>query len=137
MSKRWQNNRNDAGSLLASTFVIALGSGVLIFLVVALSADLSPYFLGLMGLVATAFITTIILQRFGRGRTGSMSFWSMFGQSHREDGLACNYRPRKIRGRNDGDAEVPRPIHAEEVRQIQETSSSTWVPSRGKSGGRA
>ena len=137
MSKRWQNNRNDAGSLLASTFVVALGSGCVVFLVVALSADFSPFFLGLMGLIATALFATIILQRLGRGRTGSMSFWSMFGQSHREDGLACNYRPRKIRGRADVDAEVPRPIHAEEVRQIQETSSSTWVPSRGKNGGRA
>lgn len=138
MSRRSHNTRNDAGSLLATTFVFAIGSGCVIFLLAAMAQPTSVLY-GVIGSLAAAFLMAMIGRRLIHAPAGSLQFWNVFSRSHRNDGLACQYEPRLMRGKNrrSSDAAPMRPILAEEVREIQQCSNNTWVPARCRSGGRA
>lgn len=138
MGRRWQNNRNDAGSLLASTFVVALGSGVTVFMLVGLAPRENWKLAATIGGSGFVLMLFIFWMRFSRTPGGSLGFWSIFGRSHREDHMAGDYLPRKVA---DGKSSMPasdhRPITAEEVREIQVTSPNTWVPTKTRHGGRS
>ena len=137
MARNWKPRRDDAGSMLASVIIIVGGAGVCAFIAGTSSSDSSGVMLGIAVAVAVLLIAMIIWLRYGRRPEGGLGFWLSLGRNHREDGLAAQYRPRKVR---DKSSETPvgtnQPITAEEVHEIQESSANTWVPSRIKEGRR-
>lgn len=131
MGRRWQSNRNDAGSLLASTFITSLATGFSIFVLIAIYPRENVNQILIICGACVALLIGIIWMRFGRMPLGSLSFWAVFGRSHREDHMAGDYVPRKV---SDGRSTLPpsgqKPITADEVRDIQSTSANTWVPAK-------
>ncbi len=128
MAKRFSNNRNDAGSLLASIFILTLGSGCCLFLVAAMS----PASLGTtacwVGGIFGIFATLVVLQRFGKIPNGSLSFLLSSSRNRRDDGLN-DYEPR-IAGKSQSATILGtnQPISAKDAHEIQITSANTWVP---------
>lgn len=138
VARRVRSSRNDAGSLLASTFVVSLGAGCTLFMVAAMSPESAPVVLSLIGGLAVLLLAVIIRQRFRRGHGRGLSFVSLLSRQHRTDGLACEYQPEKaIRRRGPAAGQLNRPISVDELREIQTTSLNTWVPARSRHGGRA
>lgn len=128
MAKRFGNNRNDAGSLLASLFILTLGCGSCLFLVAAMS----PSSLGVtacwIGGIFSAFLTLIVLQRYGKIPNGSLGFLLSSSRNSRDDGLK-DYEPR-IAGKSRSSTMLGtnQPISAKDAHEIQITSANTWVP---------
>ena len=131
MPRNWKPRRDDAGSMLASVIIIVGGAGVCAFIAGTSSSDASAAMLGFVVTAAVFLITFIIWFRYGRRSENGLRFWLSLSRNHREDGIAAQYRPRKVR---DKSAETPvgtnQPITAEEVHDIQESSANTWVPTR-------
>ena len=117
--------------MLATVIVIVLGAGLCSFLCVL--ADVKRNDLVLGGILgAAAFsIAWIIWYRYGRMDNSSLTFWFLASKNRRDDGLN-DYVPEKVPDRGPQQAMGSnRPITAEEAREIQITSSSTWVPAKG------
>jgi len=132
MPKKWFHRRDDAGSMLATVIVVGLGAGLCSFL--GLAATSSGYDWIVIAVMATALLLLGLLTayRYYRNQDPSLGFWNAVARNHREEGLAAQYRPRKIEEREEKTAIDPnQPITADEVHEIQVTSSRTWVPSRG------
>ncbi len=127
MGKRIHRGRNDAGSLLAATFVAALGAGSTIFVVIALAPQNSTWLVGGISAGMILILGIIAMLRFGKMPSLGLGFWSVRFRNHRSDGVADDYVPRirKNRGRNDGGNQ---PITAGEAKELRETSASTWIP---------
>lgn len=128
MPKRFRHNRNDAGSLLASVFILALGSGCCLFLVAAMSPESFVRTAWGLGGMLTLFLTLIVLQRFGKIPNTNLGFLFSTARNRRDDG-ASDYEPR-IAGspRSSSTVGTNQPISAQEAREIQVTSANTWVP---------
>jgi len=128
MSKRFSNNRNDAGSLLASIFILTLGAGCCLFLVAAMS----PASLGTtacwLGGIFSAYLTLVVFQRFGKIPKGNLSFLLSSSRNRRDDGIK-DYEPR-IAGKSRSTTMLGtnQPISAKDAHEIQITSANTWVP---------
>lgn len=128
MGRRFQSNRNDSGSLLASVFILALGGGSCIFTVAAMSPQSLPTALWTVGGVVGAFLLLVILQRFGKLPQTDLSFLLTAQKNRRDDG-AADYMPRKANEHPSGSPTgTNRPISAEEAHEIKLTSANTWVP---------
>jgi hypothetical protein len=130
MPKRFQHNPNDSGSLLASVFILALGSGCCLFLVSAMSpASLAMTAWGLGG-VFFVFLILIVLQRFGKLPSSSLGFLFSSARNRRDDG-AADYEPR-IAGQSRSSSMVGtnQPISANEAHEIKVTSANTWIPAK-------
>lgn len=128
MPRRFQHNRNDSGSLLASVFIVALGCGCCLFLVSAMSpASFARTAWGL-GAFCAVFLVVVIMQRFGKSPTQSLGFLFSSSRNRRDDGLK-DYQPRKI-GENHASKHLGtnKPISAKEAHEIKITSANTWVP---------
>lgn len=135
--RRVRSSSNDAGSLLASTFVVALGIGCTLFMMLAMSPESMSPALTTAGIVAGGVLLMIIRVRFRITGKKALSFWSVLSRSYRDDGLACQYQPRKAAtGKSTDSADRRQPLSVEELREIQTTSANAWVPSRGRHGGR-
>ena len=135
MAKRWQRSRNDAGSLLASSFIITLGSAGCLFTVAAMSPNSMPIAIWTVGGMVACFFLFVVLQRFGKVPQTDLSFLLLSRKNRRDDGLA-EYRPRKI---GEGQASHPgtnQPISAAEAHEIQINSANTWVPAQSRGGQR-
>ncbi|MFN8710091.1 MAG: hypothetical protein ACK526_13855 [Planctomyces sp.] len=133
MGRRIRNQGGESVSLLATTFVIALGSGAVFFLLLMVDQDAAPKGATVIGILTGAFLLLVAAQRFSRGRSDGLSFWVTAGKNHREDGLASSYTPRRASGgRHQATLQENRPMSVDEVREIQSVSSSTWVPSKRK-----
>ncbi|MCA9084038.1 MAG: hypothetical protein KDA81_08285 [Planctomycetaceae bacterium] len=135
MSKKLRNSRDDAGSMLASLIVIGVGTGLCGFLSLLGSADQATIVIPIIMLVSVILLFGLTwLRRDTSIRSPSgLSFWLSLSRTHRDDGIAAQYRPRRVKG--PGDESAPgtnRPITAEEVHEIQITSINTWVPSRSR-----
>lgn len=126
MGKRWQNHRNDAGSLLAALFITTLGAGSCLFTVAAMSPESLPTAAAVLGTIVGLFYLWVILQRFGKLPGLDMGFLLSASRNHRDDGLN-EYEPRLRKSRSLPKVEN-RPITAEEAHQIKITSPNTWVP---------
>ncbi len=138
MARRIQKDRGDVGSILASAFVVSLGAGCCFCLILALSPNPEPVVLAALSCIVGGYLLLISLHHCGQPRWKSLAVWNASNRSHHDDGLACQYRPRRIADRKALSVPAPgRPIDVSEVREIRETSMNTWVPSRGKSGGKA
>ncbi|MEZ6040009.1 MAG: hypothetical protein R3C20_05855 [Planctomycetaceae bacterium] len=132
MPRRFQNNRSDTGSLLASTFIVAMAVGCSICICIAVDPRSGMDSAIVIGVVGAIFLTVIALQRFSTPRAMTMSFLSVLSRNHRDDGLASQYRPRKVKSKSQATAEINQPITVDELREIQSTSANTWVPARGQ-----
>ena len=128
MAKRFGNNRNDAGSMLASIFILTLGCGCCLFLVAAMSpASLGTTACWLGGIFA-AYLTLVVFQRFGKLPNANLSFLLSSSRNRRDDGLK-DYEPR-ISGKSQSKETLGtnQPISAKDAHEIQITSANTWVP---------
>ncbi len=133
MTRRWRSNRNDAGSLLASVFILTLGAGCALFTVAAMSPESMPVALWTVGSIVGIFLVIVVLQRFGKLPKADLGFLLSSQRNRRDDG-AADYLPRKV---GEGRVTSPgtnRPISAEEAQELKVTSPNTWVPSRGARG---
>lgn len=128
MAKRFNHNRNDAGSMLASIFILTLGCGSCLFLVAAMSpASLGTTACWIGGIFAV-FATLVVLQRFGKIPNGSMIFLLSSSRNRRDDGLK-DYEPRLVgKSRSAAIVGTNEPISAKDAHEIQITSANTWVP---------
>jgi len=130
MPKRFHHNRNDSGSMLASVFILALGSGCCLFLVSAMSpASFAMTAWGLGG-AFSLFLTLIVLQRFGKMPNTNLGFLFTSARNRRDDG-AADYEPR-IAGQTRSSSAVGtnKPISALEAHELKVTSANTWVPAK-------
>ena len=128
MAKRFSNNRNDAGSLLASVFILTLGSVCCLFLVAAMSpASLGTTACWIGGIFAT-YLTLVVFQRFGKIPNANLHFLFSSSRNRRDDGLQ-DYEPR-IAGKSQSATMLGtnQPISAKDAHEIQITSANTWVP---------
>lgn len=131
MTRRWRSNRNDAGSMLASVFILTLGAGCALFTVAAMSPESLPAALWTVGSIVGGFIVIVILHRFGKLPKADLGFLVSSQKNRRDDG-AADYLPRKA---GEGRITAPgtnRPISAEEAQELKVTSPNTWVPSRSR-----
>ena len=101
MGRRGHGNRNDAGSLLASVFILALGAGCSLFTVAAMSPNSLPTAMWTVGGIVGAFMVFVILQRFGKVPNADLGLFLSSGRNKLDDGVTDN-EPRKA-----GD---PRPL---------------------------
>jgi len=130
MPKRFHHNRNDSGSLLASVFILALGSGCCLFLVSAMSPKFFAMTAWGLGGALSVFLTLIVLQRFGKIPNTNLGFLLSSARNRRDDGVA-DYEPR-IAGQSRSSSAVGtnQPITAKEAHEIKVTSANTWVPAK-------
>lgn len=134
MGRRFQSNRGDSGSLLASLFILALGGAGCLFTVAAMAPSSLPWAMGAVGGVFAVFVIFIVLQRFGKGPGTSLGFLLSSRRNTRDDGLK-DYEPRKAGDQRSSPAGSHRPISAEEAHEIRITSANTWVPAKGRKRG--
>ncbi|HIF01366.1 MAG TPA: hypothetical protein EYG03_02325 [Planctomycetes bacterium] len=133
MPKKWFHSRDDAGSMLATVIIVGLGTGLCSFLGLAFTS--SAYDWIVIAVLATALLMLGLLTsyRYFRNEGPSLGFWNAVARNHREEGLAAQYRPRKVQeGQEKTQVDPNKPITADEVHEIQVTSASTWVPSGGR-----
>ncbi len=137
MAGKWKSRRDDAGSMLAAVIVIVGGAGVCAFVGALDQSEAGAWMLGGVVVFAAMLLWWIVWYRYSRNVSQSgLAFWHMFGRSHREDGLAAQYRPRKVgEGNSNRPSGTNRPITAEEAKEIRATSANTWVPSKNREGG--
>ena len=129
MTKRWRNDRNDAGSLLASVFIMALGAGCCLFTVSAMSPESFVVAMCTVGSIVGVFTAFVVMQRFGKLPKIDMGFLVSSHQHRPDDGVA-DYEPRKAGEAQIVAAGTNRPISAEEAQELKITSPNTWVPAR-------
>jgi hypothetical protein len=132
MGRRFHNNRNDSGSLLASVFIMGLGAGCSLFTVAAMSPNSLPAAMWTVGGISVSFFTLIILQRFGKVPSGSLSFLLKSERNRRDDGVR-DYEPRVMNSVDSRVTGTNQPISAEEAHEIKVTSANTWVPAATRS----
>lgn len=127
MQKRF-NNRNDAGSLLASVFILTLGCGACLFLVAAMSPDSFARTAWWLGGSVVVCLTLLVLQRYGKIPNGNLRFLFTSARNRRDDGVA-DYEPR-VAGQSSSPSAIGtnQPISARDAHEIQVTSANTWVP---------
>lgn len=130
MGKRWGHRRDDGGSMLATVIVI-FGGAALCTLIAMLAPKRSEWLIGGVITIAILFVATVIRMRYSSGGGSSLGFWFSLKSNPADDGIAGQYRPRKVKNRADeAPSGTQRPITAQEVRDIKDTSANTWVPSR-------
>ena len=130
MPKKFFHSRNDAGSLLASVFILTLGFGCCLFLVAVVSPNSIANTAWGLGGVLCVFLTLIVLQRFGKVPNANLGFLSSTARTRRDDGVA-DYEPR-IAGQSRSSSTVGtnQPISAQEAHEIKVMSANTWVPAK-------
>jgi hypothetical protein len=128
MARRWQRGQNDSGSLLASIFIIALGSGCCLFTVAAMAPDSMPIAIWTVAGLLVVFLVLLFLQRYGKGSL-SLAFFVTSSKNRRDDGLR-DYEPQIIGERKPMFEGNKQPITAAEAHEIRVSSANTWVPAR-------
>jgi len=129
MVKSRRGQRNELGSLFAASIVIVAGAVVCSILFMAGDPEGSPWLIAMIVGVAVLFMTAIIGIRFPRIRFG-LGFWSVFFGDRSRGGDELDYQPRRVHTGQHQPSVNPRPITADEARDIHLLSTSTWVPSR-------
>ena len=109
-----------------------MGAGCSIFICLAVDPASGTNSIAIILAIALLFFAFIALQRWSAPRAITMSFLNLLSRNHRDDGLASQYRPRKVKPRAAVSGDVNRPISADELREIQSTSANTWVPTRSR-----
>ena len=131
MAQKWQHRRDDAGSMVATVIVIVIGTALCCFVCLTDSSELSDWMLILLPAAAILVISLIVIYRYGRGNSGSLTFWHSVASNHPDDGMAGQYRPRKVQNsRSNAPSGTNQPITAEEAHDLRITSANTWVPAK-------
>ena len=131
MAGRWKRSRDDAGSMLATVIVIAGGAGLSCFICLLDASQFGSWMLG--GILGGALlaIALVVRYRYGRASSSGLTFWYSAHSNPNDDGIAAQYRPRLVQTRGAENTVGPNmPITAEKARELQVTSSKTWVPAR-------
>lgn len=129
MGRSWKYRRDDGGSMLATIIVIVCGSGLGCFL--AMAADSSEWLQAGIAVAALIAIVQIVRYRYLRNTSTRLGLFFFIQKHPNDDGIAAQYRPRKIRDRrSENQNGSNKPITAEEAHQIQVTSANTWVPTK-------
>ncbi|HAP06826.1 MAG TPA: hypothetical protein DCR20_03295 [Planctomycetaceae bacterium] len=132
MGRKGWGQRNDSGSLLASSLIIGLGGGSCLFMVGAMAPNSLPLAGGILGGIFFVFMTLVALQRFSRGLSLDLGFLAVFGRNRRDDGVQ-DYQPRRAgSGHSEKHVGTNQPITANEAHELRINSASTWVPARGR-----
>jgi hypothetical protein len=132
MARKWFHRRDDAGSMLATVIVVGLGAGLCSFLALAGTSSTFDWIVLAVMVAALFALGGVTSYRYYRNEDPNLGFWNAVARNHREERLAAQYRPRKVENVDEAVAADPnKPITADEVHEIQVTSSNTWVPSRG------
>ena len=136
MGRKWQNQKDDLGSVLASSIVVIGGAAFCLLVALFGAEKASPWLIAGVCAVPLVFLLLVLRFRRGTSRTRSgLSFWNTLFRSPPDDGLAAGYRPRKVgEGQPPPPSGTNRPITASEAREIRITSASTWVPTRDSHG---
>ena len=134
MGRKWGRRRDDGGSMLATVIVIVIGTGICCFMCVLADGSHSDVVIGALICGAVLLLVGIMWYRYSRGDSGgSLAFWNAAARNTREEGLAAQYRPRKVEDRrNQQSPGGNQPITAEEAHNLQVNSSKTWVPSKAR-----
>jgi hypothetical protein len=134
MSKKWGRRRDDSGSMLASVIVIVIGTGICCFMCVMADSRYSDLAMGAVVVSAFLVLASMIWYRYSSGDgSGRLAFWNAAARNNREDGLAAQYRPRKVEDRRSQQQPGSnRPITAQEAHDLQINSSKTWVQSKAR-----
>ena len=119
--------------MLAAVFIVTLGCGGCLFLVAAMSPASFAKTAWWMGGVVVAFLTLVVLQRFGKIPKGSIGFLLSSSKNRRDDG-AKDYEPRIAGQSKSSTVGTNQPISAREAHEIQVTSANTWVPANSARG---
>lgn len=130
MGRRFNSNRNDSGSLLASLFILVMGLGSCLFAVAAMAPNSVPIAAFALGTIFVLFLFCIVMQRFGKTPSIGLGFLSRAGKSRRDDG-AGDYMPRKACEPRKLATGTNQPITAGEAHELRITSASTWIPAKG------
>lgn len=131
MPRKLFHRRDDAGSMLATVIVVGLGAGLCSFLALAAASSAFDWIVVAVLVAALLMLGVVTSYRYFRNEDPNLGFWNAVARNHREAGLAAQYRPRKVENVPETVAPDPnQPITADEVHEIQVTSSNTWVPSR-------
>lgn len=128
MAKRFRRNHNDGGSMLATMIVIILGAIMCSWVVLMAGSVVQDWMIAAIAVGAVALIAIILRYRYGQAQDSRLGFWASVFSNHNDDGLAANYRPRKIKDNQTGTPARQQPISPEELRDIRESSANTWVP---------
>ncbi len=132
MPQKWFHRRDDAGSMLATVIVVGLGAGLCSLLGLAGTSSAYDWIVITVLVTALLMLGLLTAYRYFRNEDPNLGFWHAVARNHREEGLAAQYRPRKVEdGQQGAPVDTHKPITADEVHEIQITSSRTWVPSRG------
>lgn len=121
--------------MLAAVIVVVVGTGLCVFIAAASPEPASIWLVGAVVLAAVLMVSLIITYRYGRHSSTGLGFWHALSRNHRDDGLASQYRPRRVADKRSESNATNRPITAEEAQEIQATSANTWVPSRNRERG--
>ena len=128
---KWKRGRDDAGSMLATVIVIVGGAGLCCFLSMLDTSSFSSWMPWMIIAGALSVIGLIVRYRYGRRSSTGLGLWYMLRRSPNDDGVAGQYQPGLIRDkRSQVSVGTNTPITAEQARELQVTSSNTWVPSR-------
>lgn len=129
MGRKFRRPHNDGGSMLATMIVIVLGALLCSWVVLVAGSALQDWVIAVIAVSAVSLITALLMYRYGRATEGGLVFWKSAFSNHYDDGLAANYRPKKVDDSRTRNAPAEnRPANAAELRDIRETSANTWVP---------
>ena len=129
MPKLRRGHKNDLGSLFAASIVTAFGAAVCAILFMIGDPEGSPWVIALIAGIAFVLLATILGVRIPRSGS-SLGFWYAFFGTRAGRDQPVDYEPRPVRTQYGQSVGNQRPITAEEVRDIRELSTTTWVPSR-------
>ncbi len=124
--RRKQDFGRESASLLATALVLLLGFMGSIF-IVSTSVDdpLLPALavVAVFGFLLISSVANLRVKNDGSGATGLRNWFK-----GRKPAAMPDYSPRRVRTSSQASSSQNAPPSANDVREIQETSSNTWVP---------
>lgn len=131
MGNKWKHRRDDGGSMLATVLVIGVGAGFLTFFAVAAPNELERWLIPAVCGVALLLLVLLVRLRWSSSSSRSgLAFWLSAKNNFQDDGIAGQYRPRKVSRADEVRPGINQPITASEVREIKNTSAHAWAPSK-------
>ena len=121
--------------MLATVIVIVAGTGLCTFIGAADSSSSGMIALGVVITVAVLLLLWLLWFRYSDHSSKGLGIWLSIARNPRDDGLASQYRPRKVNEREEARITgTNQPITAEEAHDLQVNSANTWVPSKNREG---
>ena len=106
-----------------------LGAGICVVLFMVGDPNGAPWLVALIVGVAVLLLGTIIGIRVPRPGSG-LGFWNALFGTRADRDQPIDYEPRPVKTSFGQTTGSQQPITVDEVRDIRELSTTTWVPSR-------